>query len=188
MFPRPALRSVPMAVHLHSDTDRALDRAQRNLAALRSSAETGGFACSDVVGPPFAVRFCVGEPGQRRFVMVSVLAFDDSEHMVRLTTPVLKDVVQRRGRALDFCNELTRENPAYPCILHETDEGSDLLIKQCYPHDLLLTAPEFFRGKLGSLPSVASVTRDRAADAGLSGSVYEWSAADFWRLSTRSMF
>jgi hypothetical protein len=173
---------------MYDDTARAFDLAQQNLATLRTLAETGGFACSDVVGPPYAVRFCVGEPGQRRFVMVSVLAFNDNEHMALLTAPVLKRVVQRRNRVLDLCNELTRENPAYPCVLHETDEGSDVLIKQCYPHELLLTAPDFFRGKLESLPSVASVTRDRAADAGITGATYEWSAADFWRLSTRSMF
>ena len=147
-----------MAVHLQDDTARAFARAQRNLAALRSLAEGGGFACSDVVGPPFAVRFCVGEPGQRRFVMVSILAFDDGENMVVLTTPVLKDVVQRRNRVLDLCNELTWENPAYPCVLHQTDEGADVLIKQRYPQDLLVTAPDFFRSKLESLPSVASVT------------------------------
>jgi hypothetical protein len=177
-----------MAVHLQDDTARAFDVAQRNLAALRALAESGGFPCSDVVGPPYAVRFCVGEPGLRRFVMVSVLGFNDGEHMAVLTTPVLKDVLQRRHRVLALCNALTWENPAYPCVLHETDEGSDLLIKQCYPHDMLVTAPEFFRGKLDSLPSVAAVTRERAADEGITGSTYAWSAADFWRLSARSMF
>ena len=177
-----------MAVHLQDDSARALDRAQQNLAALRSLAESGGFACSDVVGPPFAVRFCVGEPGQRRFVMVSVMAFDDGERMVVLTTPVLKDIAQRRNRVLDLCNELTWENPAYPCVLHQTDEGADMLIKQRYPHDLLVAAPDFFRGKLDGLPSVAAVARERASDVGITGSTYAWSAADFWRLSTRSMF
>jgi hypothetical protein len=176
-----------MAV-LHDDAARALARAQRNLATLRSLAESGGFACSDVIGPPYAVRFCVGEPGLRRFVLVSVLAFDDGEYTAVLTTPVLKDVTQRRNRVLELCNELTRENPLHPCILHQTDEGADVLIKQRFPHDVLVEAPEFFRGELASLPSIASVARDQAADRGITGSTYEWSAADFWRLSIRSMF
>lgn len=176
-----------MAV-LHDDAAQALDLAQRNLAALRSLAESGGFACSDVIGPPFAVRFCVGEPGLRRFVMVTVLAFDDGERTAVLTTPVLKDVTQRRNRVLDLCNELTRDDPAHPCVLHRTDEGADVLIKQSFPHDLLIRAPKFFRATLDHLPSIAAVARDRAADAGITGGTYEWSAADFWRLSTRSMF
>jgi hypothetical protein len=177
-----------MAVHIYDDSAQTLDVAQRNLADLRALAVTHGHACSDVVGPPYAVRFCVGEPGQRRFVMVSVLAFDDGEHRAVLTTPVLKGVHQRRSRVLDLCNVLTRENPAYPCVLHETDEGADLLIKQCYPHDMLCAAPDFFSCKLHSLPSVAAVTRERADEEGISGGAYEWSGADFWRLSTRSMF
>jgi hypothetical protein len=177
-----------MAVHLHDDTARALDIAERNLADLRTLAETHGHSCSDVVGPPYAVRLCVGAPGLRRFVMVSVLAFDDGEHRAVLTTPVIKGVQQRRNRVLDLCNVLTRENPAYPCVLHETDEGADLLIKQCYPHDMLVAAPDFFSGKLHSLPSVAAVIRERAAEEGITGGTYAWSAADFWRLSTRSMF
>lgn len=176
-----------MAV-LHDDAAQALDRAQRNLAILRSLAESGGFACSDVIGPPFAVRFCVGEPGLRRFVMVSVLAFDDGEHTAVLTTPVLKDVTQRRARVLELCNELTRDDPAHPCVLHRTDEGADVLIKQSFPLDLLTRAPRFFRATLDGLPSVASVARERAADAGITGATYAWSGADFWRLSTRSMF
>jgi hypothetical protein len=176
-----------MAV-LQDDAARALDRAQHNLAALRALAETGGFACSDVVGPPFAVRFCVGEPGLRRFVMVSVLAFHDGEHMVVLTTPVLKDVTQRRSRVLELCNEITLEDPALPCVLLQTDEGADVLIKQRYPYDMLVAAPDFFRGMLAGLPSAAAVVRERAADVGVIGPTYEWSAADFWRLATRSMF
>jgi hypothetical protein len=176
-----------MAV-LHDDAARSLDQAQGNLATLRSLAESGGFACSDVIGPPFAVRFCVGEPGIRRFVMVSVLAFDDGEHTAVLTTPVLKDVTQRRSRVLDLCNELTRENPLHPCVLHQTDEGADVLIKQRFPHDVLVDSPTFFRDELGSLPSVASVAREQAAELGINGSTYAWSAADFWRLSIRSMF
>jgi hypothetical protein len=176
-----------MAV-LHDDAARSLDRAQINLAALRSLAETGGFACSDVIGPPFAVRFCVGEPGLRRFVMVSVLAFDDGEHAAVLTAPVLKDVIQRRARVLELCNELTRDNPLHPCVLHQTDEGADVLIKQLFPLDVLVAAPDFFRGELASLPSVAALAREQAADAGITGSTYAWSAADFWRLSIRSMF
>jgi len=176
-----------MAV-VHDDAARSLDRAQRNLATLRLLAESSGFACSDVIGPPFAVRFCVGEPGLRRFVMVSVLAFDDGEHTAVLTTPVLKDVTQRRNRVLDLCNELTRDDPLHPCVLHQTDEGADVLIKQRFPHDVLVGAPDFFREELASLPSVAAVAREQAADLGISGSTYAWSAADFWRLSIRSMF
>jgi hypothetical protein len=181
-----------MAV-LHDDAAQALDLAQQNLAALRSLAESGGFACSDVIGPPFAVRFCVGGPGPRRFVMVSVLAFDAGEHTAVLTTPVLKDVTHRPNRQFElrlvsFCNELTRDDPAHPCVLHRTDEGADVLIKQTFPYDLLIRAPKFFRATLDSLPSVASVARERAADAGITGATYGWGAADLWRLSTRSMF
>jgi hypothetical protein len=106
---------------------------------------------------------------------------------VAVPAGVAHDIVDDTLAGLEFCNAHTCANTAFPCVLYRADDGTDVLVQQRYPIEMLVRAPGYFAAMLNVLPVYAQRVRaDLAADTALGGTGYRW-PEDADRLLRRSL-
>jgi len=124
--------------------------------------------------------------GPSQYTVLSVMG-GGNEGQLNITAGVLRDIQQDRLTALDLCNGLVRDNPAYPVYLHEAQIGWDILVSNLFFVQLLLENPAFFAKSVRALPQVADLVRPKFVEAGLSGQPFNWDEENRTRLFIESM-
>ena len=161
-----------------------LEAARLSLSQVRKLAAQAGLAYVDLDENPAGVGIAI-ELGEQ-CVVLSVIA-GGSEEQLYITTGVLRDVSRDRTAILDLCNDMVRDNPAYPIYLHEDEHGWDVLLSNVFPIEMLAALPEFFQNSVRTLPEVAAVARNRFVEAGLDGQPFRQSEEDLNRLLAESI-
>jgi hypothetical protein len=161
-----------------------LAAARLSLSQVRRLTAEAGLSYVDLeenpAGVGIAVRF--GE----QCVLLSVIA-GGSEEQVYITTGILHDVKRDRTVILDLCNDMVRDNPAYPIYLHDDESGWDILLSNVYPIRALAALPEFFQNSVRALPEVAESARGRFLEADLGGEAFGSERSDLSRLLAESI-
>jgi hypothetical protein len=134
---------------------------------------------------PMGVGIAVGF-GPTQYTMLSVMG-GGSEGQLNITAGILCDIRQDRLTALNLCNGIVRDNPAYPVYLHEAQNGWDILVSNIFFAQLLLENPVFFVKSVSALPQVADIIRPKFVEAELGGRPFNWDAEDRHRLFIKSM-
>lgn len=93
-----------------------------------------------------------------------------------------RDIQQDRLTALDLCNGMVRDNPAYPIYLSDAPMGWDILVSNLFPIRVLFESPTFFANAVTALPLVADKVRPRFVEAGLGGQPFNWNPENLYRL------
>jgi len=166
--------------------DDMLGPAIRQLDRVKVATADVGLPYVDVPSCPFGVGFVVSW-SDARFVLASVPG--GTVETLYLTCGVLRDIEHDRLAALDQCNQLTRDNPAYPVFLHDAEVGWDILVQMCVPAALVDAVPQMFRGWCEHLPYVAERARQAfAAELDVGGVPHSLRRADeLSRLLVRSL-
>lgn len=160
-----------------------LAAARGSLREVQRILSDEGLRFMELRDAPWGVGVAVAF-GQADYVVISVMA--GNEHVVYLTSGILRDVVGDRLTILNACNRFTRDNVATPFFLHDADAGSDLLVQQAVVRPLLQQAPGYLVALVRNLPAVAAEARPQLASGGISGSLYQWTEDDVARLLLRS--
>lgn len=124
--------------------------------------------------------------GSTQYTVLSVMG-GGNEGQLNITAGVLRDIQQDRLTALNICNGLVRDNPAYPVYLHDADIGWDILDSNVFFVQLLFENPAFFAKSVRALPQVADLVRPTFLEAGLSGQPFNWDEDNRTRLFIESM-
>lgn len=161
-----------------------LAAARLSMSQVRELAAQIGFASTDLDENPAGVGIAI-EFGEQ-CVVLSVIA-GGSEGQLYITTGVLRDVKRERTAILDLCNDMVRDNPAYPIYLHDGEESWDVILSTVYPIRTLTALPEFFQNSIQALPEVAAVARNRFVEAGLGGEPFGSGRSDLDRLLAESI-
>lgn len=128
-----------------NELDEGSARARLMLMGVQRLLRDSGLTFSDVGDVGFGVGISVPLHGDD-FSVISVMASTGLCEVVNLAIGVLKDVEQGRLAVLDRCNELTRDNHAYPYFLHGTEAGWDILLQVRMPLGVAVAAPSYFVG------------------------------------------
>jgi hypothetical protein len=159
--------------------------APANLGHLTDLLTRGGLKYVDLDPGPVGVGVGISF-GETDYLVVTVLG-PPNDNQAYITSAVLRNVNQDRAAVLNVCNQLTRDNAAYPTYLHDADAGWDVLIQQVYPVQLLVDVPPFFVSCVQLLPQAAARARSKFGESWLGGMPYSWSPDDVRRLFIRSM-
>ena len=162
-----------------------LGAARDQMERVKGLVAQVGLRYDDLLAVPVGVGIGVAFD-EARFLVLSVLG-GGSESQLLLTAGVAHDIVDDRLAGLEFCNGHTCANAAFPCVLHRADDGTDVLVQQRYPIEMLVRAPDYFAAMLNVLPAYAQQVRaDLAAETALGGTGYRW-PGDVDRLLRRSL-
>lgn len=162
-----------------------LAAAKTTLETIKSLTTQVGLKYVELPEAPFGVGIAVGL-GETQYTVLSVMG-GGSEGQLNIAAGVLRDIRQDRAKALELCNGMVRDNPAYPVYLHEAQIGWDILVANIFPVQLLVGAPTFFANSVRALPIVADNVRPKFAEAGLEGQPFHWDDEGLKRLLLVSM-
>lgn len=163
-----------------------LGAAKVTLERIKSLTAQVGLKYIELPEAPVGVGIAVGF-GENQFTVLSVMG-GGNEGALNLTAGVLRDIQQDRLKALDLCNGLVRDNPAYPTYLHDAQIGWDVLVGNMYPVSLLIEVPTFFATSVRALPKMADSIRSEFVEAGLGGQPFHFDDDGLQRLLLVSMF
>lgn len=161
-----------------------LAAARLSLSQVRELTAQIGLAPLDLDENPAGVGIAV--EFEEQCVILSIIA-GGSESQLYITTGVLRDVKRERAAILDLCNDMVRDNPAYPIYLHDKDESWDVILSNVFPIRFLAAQPEFFQNSILALPEVAEAARSRFVQAGLGGEPFSADREDLDRLLAESI-
>jgi hypothetical protein len=165
-------------LNLLADAHAALER-------IKSPTIQVGWKYVELPDAPFGVGIALSFGGTQ-IVVLSVMG-GGNEDQLNITAGVLRDIQQERLTALELCNGMVRDNPAYPIFLHDAPIGWDILISTIYRIQLLLDTPTFFTTAVRALPIMADTVRPKFSEAGLGGRSFKWEMEDLSRLLMVSM-
>jgi hypothetical protein len=151
--------------------------SQVNLRYVELAGGIAGGALGVGVAVPFA---------DAQYSVLSVMG-GGNEAQLYITCGVLRDVRHERATALELCNKLVRNSPAYPIFLHEAEVGWDILISNVFSIRALAADPQFLADSVRGLPVVADAVRPRFSEAGLGGAPFQWNDKDLRRVFLESM-
>jgi hypothetical protein len=151
------------------------DKLQQVLGSL-------GFNSVDRTAHPFGVGLGVPQ-SSADFCVLSIASGDPQA--VNLASTVLRDIRKDQPAILEITNRLTRDNPLFPCVLHDAEDGWDILILQRFSRGLLINVPEFLQMCVETIPRAAAAHVGTFVEFG--GRRPEWGQPDFGDLVTRSM-
>jgi hypothetical protein len=160
---------------MQAEARSTVDRLQDALASLGLTAVAG---TPNPWGVGLGVAWSSGD-----FCVLSVGL--GAASLVNIASAVLRGVNQDRLAILDAANRLTRENALFPCVLHDSDVGWDVIMMQRFPAQLLVGSQGFLRQCVQALPVAAAQAVDSFSEVG--GRRPVWDGADFDELVTRSM-
>lgn len=142
--------------------------AKATLGRVKSLTTQVGWKYIELPEPPMpiGVGFAVAFEGTQ-YVVLSVNY--SLENQLNITSGILRDIQQDRLTALDLCNGMVRDNPAYPIYLHDAPMGWDILVSNVFPVRMLFESPTFFANTVRGLPLVAENMRPKFLEAGLGG-------------------
>lgn len=162
-----------------------LGAAKATLERVKALTTQVGLKYVELPEAPVGVGIAVGF-GETQYTVLSVMG-GGNEGQLNLTAGVLRDIQQDRLKALDLCNGLVRDNPAYPTYLHEAQIGWDILVGNIFPVSLLVGAPAFFANSVRALPKMADSIRPEFVQAQLGGEPFRWDDDGLNRLLLVSM-
>ena len=119
-----------------------LGAARDQMERVKGLVAQVGLRYDDLLAVPVGVGIGVAFD-EARFLVLSVLG-GGSESQLLLTAGVAHDIVDDRLAGLEFCNGHTCANAGVPCVLHRADDGTDILVQQRYPIEMLVRAPDYF--------------------------------------------
>lgn len=160
--------------------------AKATLERIKSLTTQVGLKYVELPEAPVGVGIAVGF-GETRYTVLSVMG-GGNEGQLNIAAGVLRDIQQDRVAALELCNGMVRDNPAYPIYLHDAPIGWDILVSNIFPVQLLIGAPTFFANSVRALPIVADNVRPKFAEAELGGQPFRWDDEALNRLLLVSMF
>ncbi|HEX4214624.1 MAG TPA: hypothetical protein VIA06_15005 [Candidatus Dormibacteraeota bacterium] len=161
-----------------------LAAARLSLSQVKRLTAQVGLAYVELDENPAGVGIAV-EFGQQ-CVILSIIA-GGSEGQLYITTGVLRDVKRDRTAILDLCNDMVRDNPAYPIYLHDDEAGWDVILGNAFPVRALAASPDFFQDLVQALPEVATAARNRFVEVGLGGEPFGSDRRDLSRLLAESI-
>ncbi|MFI7080333.1 hypothetical protein ACIBO1_23815 [Micromonospora sp. NPDC049903] len=165
--------------------DDLLDLAKLQLERVKGTLNGIGLRYTEI--DPFLMGVGVGIPfGPAEFVVISVSA-GGTESMLNLASGVLKDLPQDPLKILRVCNERTRNNPTFPHFLQDGEAGWAVLVQHRTPAAALYDIPGMMQGIIESLPAIARKSREKFAEAGVTGHPYGWNAADARQVLIRTL-
>lgn len=162
-----------------------LAAARNTLETIKSLTRQVGLTYIELPEAPVGVGIAVGF-GDTQYTVLSVMG-GGNEQQLNMAAGVLRDIQQERTTALELCNSMVRDNPAYPIYLHDAPIGWDILASNIFPVSLLIQAPAFFANSVRALPIVAEQARPQFAEAGLGGEPFRWDDQGLNRLLLVSM-
>lgn len=162
-----------------------LTAAKATLGRIKSLTTQVGLKYVELPEAPVGVGIAVGF-GETQYSVLSVMG-GGSEGQLNIAAGVLRNIQQDRAKALELCNGMVRDNPAYPIYLHEAQIGWDILVANVFPVPLLVEAPNFFANSVRALPKVADIVRPKFTEAGLGGQSFLWDDEGLERLLLVSM-
>ena len=159
--------------------------AVRGLDRVKALASRIGLRYAELQPCPFGLGIAAAW-SETRFVLMSTAAGGGSDQ-VYLTCGVLRDIHPDRLAALDACNSLTRDNPAYPMFLHDAEAGWGILMQTSLNIPLIERVPDLFEVTCRGLPELAEQRRTALLGKNLGGSPFRWSGDDLQQLLIRSV-